>query len=438
MAESEEYVNKASALAKDIMSLASSQLLVNFRYLDRAVSHLDFVPDEDFTLETDGASVFFSPFFILSQYKAEQSVIARDLLHSLLHCVFCHSFIGREVDPARWDLACDIAVENAINELGAPCVRSSRELKQAAATDLLKSEIGTLTAEKIYRWLREKEIPEDELVAERESFKGDGHGLWYGSDDPEAKQNKNVKLRKIWEEVSRRMQTELELMKRENGALVQNLKSLNRSRRSYTDFLRRFAVHGEVMRLSDEEFDNNYYIYGLDTYGNIPLIEPLEYTEQRRIREFIIAIDTSGSVKGDVVQSFIQHTYDILSKQESFFTKVNMYILQCDCAVRDAAHITCREDFEDYIKNLEIKGLGETDFRPVFEFAAEKIRKRELTDLKGLLYFTDGLGTFPSEKPPYDTAFILHRGDYDEPPVPDWAMSMTLSEEDILDRRFSS
>ena len=437
MLTNEEYFNKAAELSADILSLARSRLLVNFRYLDRALSHLEFEHDDAFTMETDGETVFYSPAFILPQYKSEESVIARDLLHSLLHCVFCHSFIGAGVDPARWDLACDIAVENAISEMKAPCVAAARQRAQSATVEMLKAELGTLTAEKIYRFLRDNEVPKDELIAERENFKGDGHGLWYGEADPDAEKNYKVQLRKIWEEVSRRMQTELETMRREDGALVQNLRSLNRSRRSYTDFLRRFAVHGEVMRLSDEEFDNNYYIYGLGAYGNVPLIEPLEYTEQRRIREFVIAIDTSGSVRGEIVQNFMEHTYNILTERDSFFSKVNMYILQCDDAVRDAAHITCREDFEEYLRTLEIKGLGRTDFRPVFEFVEEKIRLGELAAPKGLIYFTDGLGVFPSAPPSFETAFILHRGDYDDPPVPAWAMKLTLPEDDILDRRFS-
>lgn len=72
----------------------------------------------------------------------------------------------------------------------------------------------------------------------------------------------------------------------------------------YTDFLRRFGAQNEVLQLSEDEFDLIYYTYGLRTYGNVPLVEPLEYRDDKRIREFVIAIDTSGSVQGDIVQSF--------------------------------------------------------------------------------------------------------------------------------------
>ena len=50
-----------------------------------------------------------------------------------------------------------------------------------------------------------------------------------------------------------------------------------------------------MMKLNPDEFDYNFYTYGFALYENMPLIEPLEYREVKRIREFVIAIDTSGS-----------------------------------------------------------------------------------------------------------------------------------------------
>jgi len=430
---------QAASLARDVLRLAQNSLVVNFRFLDRAVSALSLSENDNVSLATDGDSLYYSPWFILHRYRAEQSGVTRDLLHCLLHCVYRHSFVKEDIDRLRWDLACDIAVENAINELNSPALRSARQGMQAACVNLLSEKLEALTAERIYNWLGSMEFDEEELQRQREPFIADGHGVWYGQRDPKAKTDKKIDLKKIWRDISKRMQTELETMRNDkDSALVQNLRSLNRARYSYSDFLRRFGVHGEVMQLSDEEFDNNYYSYGLELYGNIPLIEPLEYSERKRIRDFVIAIDTSGSVKGEVVQSFIQHTHDILQQQESFFTRINMRIIQCDDRIRHEAVIRCREDFDEYIKNLEILGLGKTDFRPVFGHVDELIRNRELTNLQGLIYFTDGEGAFPERKPDYDTAFILHRGDYALPELPSWAMSLSISEADILDKRFSA
>ena len=430
----------AKELAENIMTLARNTLMVHLRFMDRAISHLTLTCDGEIPFATDGRALYYEPWTVLQRYQAEPNAVNRDMMHALLHCVFRHWFVGQDIDRARWDAACDAAVECAISDLHSPVLQSQREVNQLMTLEMLRREVGTMTAERIYRWLDEQDYDEDDLYRLRRELKADEHGLWYGGLDPEAERQQDVDdLEQMWQDVSRRMQTELETMRQEAaGVLVQNLRSLNRAKHDYTAFLRRFGVRGEVVRLSDEEFDNNYYTYGLSLYGNVPLIEPLEYREQKRIRDFVIAIDTSGSVKGDVVQSFIQHTHDILSKQENFFTKVNMHIIQCDDQIREDVHITGREEFQAYIKTMQIKGLGQTDFRPVFARVEELIRRRELTDLRGLLYFTDGLGTFPEKKPPYDTAFIIHTDDYHEVQVPPWAMHMVLTEDEILDSRFSN
>ena len=92
----------------------------------------------------------------------------------------------------------------------------------------------------------------------------------------------------------------------------------------------------------------------LQLYENMPLIEPLEYKEVRRIREFVIAIDTSGSVSGELVQRFIQKTYNILQSIESFFSKINVHIIQCDADIQEDKKITCREEFDEYLKTMKI------------------------------------------------------------------------------------
>ena len=75
---------------------------------------------------------------------------------------------------------------------------------------------------------------------------------------------------------------------------------------------------------------------------------------------------------------------------------MNVLIVQCDAAITDVARITCLRDLEDYLENPTIKGLGGTDFRPVFTYVDEAMATGELNDLGGLIYFTDGQGTYPA------------------------------------------
>lgn len=429
-------LEQAQELATDILVLSRNQLIVNLRYLDRAIANIRFEPEMTATFTVDGRNIYYSPWFVISLYQSEQTVVTRNILHSLLHCVFRHYIIGKDIQRSAWDLACDVAVENAINELKLSDINCRRAGFQHGLIETLKEEIPVLTAERIYRWLLDNNIPDSELNENRITFVGDDHSIWYGSGYSSNAAEAEIDLEKLWEDISKRMEAELELIIGDENALTQNLRDINRARHDYTEFLKHFGIHGEVMKLSDEEFDNNYYTYGLELYGNIPLIEPLEYSDQNKIHDFVIAIDTSGSVEGDVVQKFVQHTHDILSAQNNFSTEVNMYIIQCDDRIQEVAYIKNKDDFDSYLKDMEIKGLGETDFRPVFAYVDDLVRQKKLTDLRGLIYFTDGRGTFPEEKPEYDTAFIIHDDGLSEVWTPEWAMKLYLSEEDILNERF--
>lgn len=126
----------------------------------------------------------------------------------------------------------------------------------------------------------------------------------------------------------------------------------------------------------------------------------------RRLSELVIAIDTSGSCSGDIVQQFLRETFTILEKKERFFRKMRVHILQCDSMIQDYQLIESENDWEEYRKNVKITGFGNTDFRPVFDWIREKQKSGEIRDLKGLIYFTDGDGIFPREAPDYETAFV--------------------------------
>ena len=80
---------------------------------------------------------------------------------------------------------------------------------------------------------------------------------------------------------------------------------------------------------------------------------------------------------------------------------------------------------------MKIRGLGGTDFRPVFQKVDELIKEKEFRNLKGLIYFTDGYGTFPAKKPDYDTAFVFIEDEYNNPDVPAWAIKLILQREEI-------
>ncbi|MGN1350203.1 MAG: VWA-like domain-containing protein [Anaerovoracaceae bacterium] len=244
-------------------------------------------------------------------------------------------------------------------------------------------------------------------------------------------------LEEKWKEISERMLVDLETASKEWGdksdGMVQGIKKINRDKYDYATFLRKFSTLREDIQINDDEFDYVYYTLGMERYGNIPLIEPLEYKEVRKVRDFVIAIDTSGSCAGEVVQKFLDKTFSIFMQQENFFRKINLHIIQCDAQIQEVAKITNKTEFEDYIRNLEFKGFGGTDFRPVFAYVEEMMERGEFEDLKGMIYFTDGNGTYPKRRPPYETAFIFVDDDEFEYQVPSWAMKLVLETSDITE-----
>lgn len=458
-----EAYEKMQKIAGEVLRLSHSTLLVNLRFLDMALAELvpESVPIG--TMYTDGKKLYYSPVFVLTQYADERYVITRDYLHVLLHCLYRHNFVNELLNEAVWDLACDITVENIINELDIDSLYAKRSSAQQRTIFELKSKLKLLTAEKIYRYYLDKHISDDEIAKIRRDFIADNHALWYKNDNQDGvndqsdndlcdagnqtgngEENNSAnssggdsrsEKENRWKEISERMQQDLETFSKDRGdkagSLMQNLGEVNRERYDYTAFLKKFAVIGEAMKINDDEFDYVFYTYGLKLYKKMPLIEPLEYKDVKRIRDFAIIIDTSGSVSGELVQTFIKKTYNILKNTESFFSKINLHIIQCDAEVQEAIKITSQEEFDDYLKNMKLKGFGGTDFRPAFSYVDELIKKGEFTRLKGVIYFTDGWGIFPERKPNYDAAFVFIREDNFNPNVPPWAIKLVLDKNEI-------
>ncbi|MCX6053924.1 MAG: metallopeptidase [Chloroflexi bacterium] len=351
-----EQSKQAEKLARDILILSRNTLLVTLRFLDVAISQLKLKPMEEIpSIAIDGQFLYFNTtWHVLNNYKLQKENTVRDYLHVIYHCLFHHPFINKLVHQGCWDLACDIATENAINELGINSVSNARQSRQGKLIAELKKELTLMTAEKVYRFYLDREPTDEKLEALRLDFYADDHSIWYkplpqekgetdrkagsGEDGDGGEENlprkslnegegsstsRSQGMMALWKQISERAQVDIETASRQwgdqKGGLHQGLNQINREKFNYASFLQKFSVLGEVMQINDDEFDVIFYTYGLSLYQNMPLIEPLEYKDVKRIKEFVIAIDTSGSVQGKTVQAFVQKTYNILKQTEIFF-----------------------------------------------------------------------------------------------------------------------
>lgn len=462
----EEQQKKIKKIAQDVLNLCRNCLVINLRFMDSAISRLTLTEGVTERTATDGENYYYDPVHILRSYKKARELPIRRYLHTVFHCIYRHMFIGTLKDNRLWDLACDMAVEHSINGLGLDAVTIEKAAKQEDVLKGLSGKVKYITAEMLYRYYLDNRPDEATFSRLEKLFSLDEHFIWYlppeqqaalagktgtsnntnGNSDTtyataltDAEMERIISDRKelenMWKDVSEYVQTALETLEQQRadkaGGLTQNLKEVNRERYDYTAFLKKFAVMGEAMKINDDEFDYIYYTYGLELYRNMPLVEPLEYKDVKRIREFVIAIDTSGSVSGELVQKFVQKTYNILKSTENFFSKINLHIIQCDADIQQDVKITNQDEFDEYLKSMKLHGFGGTDFRPVFQYVDKLIEQKEFTNLKGMIYFTDGFGVFPERQPQYQTAFVYINDGYENPEVPVWAIKLVLESEDI-------
>lgn len=426
-------------ICMDILQNARNELYLSMRYFDVILSKLEFMPNTGIEgVGTDGFYLYFYPDYVIGLYKNQSVLVNRTFLHIVFHCLFQHLGMWQHMNEEQteqeklyWNLACDIVVESMIDELQKPCVRRYISPIRKTIYKKLKEALEVFTPKAVYKSLLQMNINIEEIASLQLEFWVDDHSMWNQNVPPE----KQMERERQWKELNEKLQTEIEMFSKEatddSSGLLNQVRIANRERYDYRKFLKKFSVFKEEMQVDTDQFDYIFYHYGLSMYGNMPLIEPQETKEMLKIEDFVIAIDTSMSCKEVLIKKFLEETFSILSKSESFFRKINVHIVQCDEKVQSDVVVTNEKELQDYMDHFEIKGLGGTDFRPVFGYVNQLLKEKKFTRLKGLIYFTDGYGTFPVKRPLYDTAFVFMKEDYRDIDVPVWAMKLIIEPEDL-------
>ena len=427
-----EETRNLTAIGGEILQNARNELYPNLPYLDVALCGLTIAPggDKTLSLATDGQWMYYDGRYLADRYLRGQTLVNRAYLHTILHCMLRHLWKKKGKLPELWDLACDVSVESILDELDYPCLTTGRFPAKQKFYGECRMEMPVLTAEGIYRHLLRRDLGEYELASLQRTFLVDDHGLW----DPE-KNEENQRQDEWWQDISEKSQTQIQTLSDGRGAggeaVLEQIKVAVRDDVDYRAFLRRFATPKEVLAVDGDSFDYIFYTYGLQLYGNMPLIEPTETKEEKRIEDFVIAVDTSMSTSGELVRQFLACTYAILRSTETFTRSVNIRIIQCDDQVRTDTVIHDLNDLRRYMESFELVGGSSTDFRPVFEHVAKLQQEGAFSRLRGLVYFTDGIGVYPEKRMPYETAFVLLQ----EPPsfvrVPPWAIRLVLELPDL-------
>ena len=407
--------------------------MVNLRFLDAALNRLDLTAYTG-SFATDGYRIYYDPKHVLRIYRTEQNTVCRDILHMIFHCVFRHICIPEDADIRIWNLACDIACEYTVSGLNLKAASCRREQRQMKIYPELEASAGMLTAEKIYRYYVKCRPDEERLTFLEETFSADDHGKWLRSS----------LLESVWSSVSRRMQIDMETFARQQGsragAVMLNLREVNREVSDYAGFLRKFATKGDGMKLDPDEFDYTLYSLGMQmSGGRMPMIEPVEYKDSMRIRDIVLAVYTSSAMPVWKVRLFLIQTWDILHSTETFASKVRLHILYTPAKLDQQASggwmqhvvITGTEEMAEFARDFEPAPSDEPDFRTAFNQVRSFKKQREFKNLRGLMVLTDREGIFPAGMPQFSGAFIFVNDDYSTPSVPAWAIRLVLQKDDL-------
>ena len=418
-AETQEQIRKA----EECLRLSQRQLIRKYPLFAPFRELLVPTPVVERTfLETDGEHLFYQPEFLLGFYEERQFLkVEKKLMHLYLHGILGHfSRRGMYEDVRLIDSIMDYQawyIEYCLKDhepewLLPPGVK---ELMRGWGDKLPGMSLG-----EIYRQAK-LEKPLEEALYKSLGGSGfgvsDDHGFW---NRPQIfMQIQKVNVSKKWVEWSekifggegRTLEEVAGLLAEESGnygtgsgQTEMEVEGTGPAKRTYLELLKEFIKNKESGKESVDWFDRNLYCYGMQTYGNVALLEPEEDREQKMLQTLYIALDTSGSCSGQIMERFVRELRGMLLEISSEITFENIILMQCDAEIHEEKRFQWAEQLR-LEERYPVFGFGGTSFQPVFT-RIELLRKEENLEPDCLIYFTDGYGEYPEKQPEYPVIFI--------------------------------
>ena len=385
-------VSTEAAAAK--LRAARARLVLERPFLGALALHLPLAPTRRCrTVATDARAFYFNPDFIASLSFAQTQFV---LAHEAMHCALLHFDRARHRVRQRWDRACDYAVNQLLVDDG----------MQRPAGALLDPAYRGLAAEEIYPLLDsgEDEAPFDEH--------------WFGAGSAQAPRSgapaddaPGAAGGQAFLDVHRDGLDEV-LTRVGMAAPAGSLAALWRERLAASGIESASAGRlGSVFRAVLEAHLQPRLPWRSLLARFLATLARDDYSFQRRSRRegaailpglasgsvaLVLALDASGSISPRDFAEFVAEV-DALKGQ----VRARVTLVACDTALVPGAPWRF-EPWERLALPPDLKGGGGTRFVPVFEWIdAERMRP------DAVVYFTDGLGEFPTRAPDYPVLWLV-------------------------------
>jgi predicted metal-dependent peptidase len=342
------------------------------------------------TMATDGMSLFYNPEFVATLNAAELTGV---LAHEVMHPALQHHTRRGDRDQARWNMACDYAINPILLDAGLTLPKDV----------LIDNRFRGMSAERIYNLIEEDEKQEGS-TGQTESQPGNGsggsedgslHGEGGGSEpnapstpggvgqvldapEPEAESGPSVSEQaREWQIAVEQAETVAKVAGKLPGGAVRALEASHAAKVDWRELLRRawsdsIPADYSWARPNRRHVWSGLYLPGITSEG---------------VGEIAIAVDCSGSVSSRQLGLFEAEIRSILAGQRPHL----VHVLYFDAVIQKV------ETYEGgQPVSLAPVGGGGTDFRPCFDWLHEHGIVPQT-----LVFLTDLCGTFPSEAPAY-------------------------------------
>lgn len=364
------------SLSKKI-SQAKAKLLVDYPYFGTIASKLELIQNDEIqAFKSDGIKLEYnSDFFLEIELSEMEFVFANGAMHASL----AHESRKNDRSGWLWQMATDYAVNDMLVENGMNRPWQAHYSKRFSG----------LYAEEIYAELK-GDILRDELE--------------YETDDVDDVQNDENKEENQNQQESQQIEQDTILQEQLFEEFCKSVLEIEKQRDELPDGLDRFF---KLFYDAKIDWRNELKVaidkFHKDDYTLLPPNKKFLYMGlylpsciSNRF-QIVIAVDSSGSVDDEMLSEF-------LSEIDFLMTTVQNYqidLLLCDDKIRSHTIFYSGDTLDT---DVDVKGYGGTDFRPVFDFV-----ENELRETKILLYFTDLDGKFPNKYPNYDVKWITQK-----------------------------
>ena len=382
---------------KQCLTRARTDLLLSHPFFGALLFRLRFEPLSGIPwMATDGISLFYNPESVAKLHHAE---LVFTLAHEVLHPALQHHTRRGERDRKVWNMACDYAINPLLLDAGL----------YPPAGVLHEDRFRSMSAEQIYALLAQEEgesgsspshngesfdtafSPEDSRADSDESQAGltpqvpetpGGYGQVLDVPNTEvpgapATAEQIREQEREWRIAVDEAQSAAKMAGKSPLGVERAVEAADRATVNWREALRRcfsetLATDYTWSRPNRRFIGSGLYLPGLHKEG---------------AGELAIAIDCSGSIANRTLSLFAAELTALVEENHP----ERVHVLYFDTAVQ-------RADIFEFGQPIQLqpRGGGGTDFRPVFEYL-----ETEHIEPHAVVFLTDLCGTFPEQEPPW-------------------------------------